>query len=137
MIKVSIYLFDRKVSFATNLASYFLNICLLQLFLFFYGRTTVAKILFLIWNLMQSITSKMETCIAHITIKDLIRVIIKTTETCFTICLEKLVIRRVSSFCGFNQFHAFKQFFYHLVCFISSSMLKISQNCMMHQGFFY
>lgn len=125
MIKVPINLFDRKVWFTTYLARYFSDIVFCFI-VFFNCCTAVTKILFILRHFMQSITSQMKTSVAQVTVKNLIRIRIKTAKTYFTISLKKLFSVRLTGFSGFYHFHILQKLFNHLVSFIFCSMLNVT-----------
>ena len=54
--------------------------------------TVVAIVSFLLRNLLKSIASQVKTCVAFIAVKHLVRIVVKTAETNFTVSLEKFFV---------------------------------------------
>ena len=134
MVKVSIDLFYGEIRFATYLACYFSDI-VLYLLVLSYGCTTVTKIILILRYLMESVASKMKTGVTHVTVEDLIGIRIKATKTNLAIGFKELFIDGLSCFGGFRLFHIIQKLLYHLRCFVLSSMLNVTQDCIMHEGF--
>lgn len=134
MIKVPINLFYRKIRFAANLARDLFPFRVFSVFILFSQSSTwITKILFNIRNSMHSIARKMKTCVAHVAIKNLIGIIIKTTKTNFTVSLKILFVSTLMSLGWFNKLVIFKKLLKHILSFVPCSMFKIPQNRMMHQ----
>ena len=126
MIKVPINLFYRKIRFATNLARDLFSFRVFSEFILFsQSSTRITKILFNIRNSMHSIARKMKTCIAHVAIKNLIRIIIKTTKTYFTVSLKIFLVSTLMSLDWFNKLVIFKKLFQHVLSFVPGPMFKI------------
>lgn len=122
----------RKVWFATDLTRYF-SYVILGFFILSYRCAPVTKVLLILRYLTQTITGKMKTSVTHVTVKNLIRIRIKTTETYLTVSLKKLLACRLSSFCGFYLFHIIQELLNHFMCFVSCPMNYVPEYCGMHQ----
>ena len=133
MIIVAVDLLNGKIWFATYLAGDFSDV-VLCLFIFPNGCTPVAKVFFVFGHFTQSITGKMKTRVTHVTIKNLIRVRIKTTKTYLAIGLKKLFICCLSSFGGFYHFHILQKLFYHFMCFVPCAVDDVPEDCEMHKA---
>ena len=131
VIVVTTDLLYRKGWFAAYLARYlpYVVLCLLILT---NCSTPVTEVLLVLWHLVQSITRQMKTRVAHVAVKNLIGVRIKTTKTYLAICLKKLLACNLTSFGGFCLFHIVQKLFYHLVCLILRPILNVPQNGKMH-----
>lgn len=127
MIKMSVHLFNRKVCFITKLAhDFFIIISFLIL-------ATITIISFFLRYLLKPVAGKMKTCIAGITIKDLIWIIIEAAETYLAVSLKELFIIRITALGWPDKLLVFDKVLQHLHGFIRMAMLKIFENCYPHQ----
>jgi hypothetical protein len=86
MIKMTIQFLYWEVRFIAKCAhDFFIIISFLVL-------AAITEINLLLWNFGQSVACQVKTCITRITVKDLVRIVIETTEAYFAICLKKLFL---------------------------------------------
>lgn len=128
---MSIHLLNGKVCLIAKLThDLFVIISFLIL-----AAITIISLLF--WYFLKSITGKMETCITRITVKHLIRIIIKAAEAYLTICLEKFLIIRIIALGWSNKLFILDEVVQHLHGFVRMTMLKIFEDSYPHQILFY
>ena len=124
MISISLHW---KTCFGTYLTAECIDLFVNQLQIF--ASFTIVRVLF--WDYCQAITSKMEACIAPITVNNLIRLAIVGAETNFAIGLE--IFFFVLCFYAFGWFFikillVFLVDFEHMVSLIFKTLLKTSKN---------
>lgn len=96
MVVVSLYLFHGKFRLIAELTNQLATIFLLN------SSAIVTIVCFILWKFLQTIACQVKTCIAIVTVKDLIRIIVEATKTYFTISLEKFDICAAFAFSWFD-----------------------------------
>jgi hypothetical protein len=79
----------------------------------------------------------MKTCITRITVKYLIRIIIKAAEAYLTVRLKKFLIIRITALGWSNELFILDEIVQHLHGLVRMTMLKIFENSYPHQILFY
>ena len=133
MVIMSVNFLNWEIRFAAYLAGDFPYV-VFSFLVFLDGSAPVTKVLLVLRYFMESVAGKMEACVTHVTVKNLIRIRIKTTETDLTIGFKKLFVRDFSCFCRLYLLHALKHLLEHLLSLILGTVLNVADDRVMHQS---